>query len=48
MVRWCLRFFSFVRVVTGEVDATAALGAAEASAWLDADGGETRDTGTST
>lgn len=47
-VRWCLRFFSLVRVATGEVDAAAALGVAEASVWLDADGGDTRDIGTST
>ena len=44
-----MRFFSFVSDVVGAVDVdAAALDAAEASDWLAADGGERRDTGSST
>ena len=46
VVRWCLRFFSFVSDVVGAVDVDAeALDAAEASDWLAADGGERREMG---
>ena len=44
-----MRFFSFVSDVVGAVDVdAAALDAAEASDWLAADGGERRETGSST